>query len=62
MIEWDRIRAPYQQHIHNIQRAIDDHSRAYLVTGDPEHKQCYDLLVEYLHTVKTYITRLEQNQ
>ena len=50
-----QIRNLYQEHIINTTKLIDLHSRLYVETGDEFHKQSYDYLVQYIHSLKQYI-------
>ena len=52
-------REQYKQHIINICRVIDQHSRAYHETQNQFHLQQYELLVEYIHRLKTWIKSRE---
>jgi len=53
------VRDQYQIHIRNIVRTIDKHSRAYHETNNEFHLQQYELLVEYIHRLKTWIKSRE---
>ena len=53
------VRDQYQTHIRNIVRAIDVHSKAYHETNNQFHLQQYELLVKYIHRLKTWIKSRE---
>ena len=53
------VRDQYQTHIRNIVRTIDKHSRAYHETNNEFHLQQYELLVEYIHRLKSWIKSRE---
>jgi hypothetical protein len=46
--------------IHNILKAIDNHTQEYLKSGDIWHLQKAQLLREYVSELKTWIHREEQ--
>ena len=48
-------RTLYQEHIKNTIKLIDLHSYLYTSTGYQFHKQSYDHLVQYIHSLKQYI-------
>ena len=45
--------------IHQILKAIDNHTRIYLETGDYWHHQQATILRTYLHDLKTWIHKQE---
>ena len=55
MTEISQIRTQYQEHIKNTIKLIDLHSYLYTSTGYEFHKQSYDHLVQYIHSLKQYI-------
>jgi hypothetical protein len=55
MTQQSRIRTLYQEHIKNTIKLIDLHSYLYTSTGYQFHKQSYDHLVQYIHSLKQYI-------
>ena len=55
------VRDQYQTHIRNIVRTIDKHSRAYHETQNEFHLQQYELLVEYIHRLKSWIKSRERD-
>jgi predicted NAD/FAD-binding protein len=61
--EWDTpVRESWNVPIHQIIKAIDNHTRLYLETGNPWHRECADGLREYLHKLKTYIQSQEAQE
>ena len=58
--EWNTpIREPWNASIHQILKAIDNHRREWLATGDPWHDEKATQLAEYLHELKTWIHKQE---
>ena len=58
--EWDTpIRSPWNTPIHNILKAIDNHTQQYLRTRDEWHLRQADLLREYVEDLKTWIHEQE---
>ena len=55
------VRDQYQIHIRNIIRTIDKHSRAYHETQNEFHREQHELLVKYIHRLKTWIKSREAN-
>ena len=55
-------RSLYQEHILNTVKLIDLHSYLYTSTGYEFHKQSYDHLVQYIHSLKQYIKEAERTQ
>jgi hypothetical protein len=53
------IREPWNAPIHNILKAIDNHTKQYLKTEDPWHEEKANMLREYLHELKTWIHKEE---
>lgn len=49
------IREPWNAPIHQILKAIDNHTKEYLKTKDSWHVQKANMLREYLHELKTWI-------
>ena len=47
--------------IHNILKAIDNHTALFLATGNPWHEQQAATLRQYVHGLKTYIHAEEAN-
>jgi len=62
MSEISRIRTQYQEHIKNTIKLIDLHSQLYTSTGYEFHKQSYDHLVQYIHSLKQYIKDQESRE
>ena len=62
MSEISRIRTQYQEHIKNTIKLIDLHSRLYTSTGYEFHKNSYDHLVQYIHSLKQYIKDQESRE
>ena len=59
--EWNTpIREPWNASIHQILKAIDNHRREWLATGDPWHDKKAIQLAEYLHELKTWIHKEEK--
>jgi hypothetical protein len=56
------IREPWNAPIHQMLKAIDNHTREYLKTGDPWHKEKADTLRTYLHELKTWIHKEEHHE
>lgn len=52
-------REPWNAPIHNILKAIDNHTTKFLETGDAWHEQKAILLRQYLHELKTWIHKNE---
>lgn len=57
---WDDLRRPWQEHIQAVSRLIDQHSEQYVTTGDRFHQASYDILVDYLNYLKTWIKEQEE--
>ena len=55
MTEISQIRTLYREHIRNTIKLIDLHSQLYTSTGYEFHKDSYDHLVQYIHSLKQYI-------
>jgi hypothetical protein len=49
------IREPWNAPIYNILKAIDNHTRLWMETGNVWHEQKAQMLREYLHELKTWI-------
>jgi predicted NAD/FAD-binding protein len=59
--EWNTsAREAWNVPIHQIIKAIDNHTRLHLETGNSWHRECADSLREYLHKLKTYIQSQEE--
>ena len=59
--EWDTpIRSPWNTPIHNILKAIDNHTRLYFSTGDEWHLHQAEFLRNYVADLKTWIHKLEK--
>jgi hypothetical protein len=56
------IREPWNASIHQILKAIDNHTNKYLQTQDPWHKEKAEILRTYLHELKTWIHKEESNR
>jgi predicted NAD/FAD-binding protein len=58
--EWNTpVRECWNAPIHQILKAIDNHTRLYLKTGDPWHLEVSTKLRSYLHELKTWIHEQE---
>jgi len=57
-----RVRTLYQEHIKNTIKLIDLHSYLYTSTGYEFHKQSYDHLVQYVHSLKQWIKDQESRE
>jgi predicted NAD/FAD-binding protein len=58
--EWNTpIRDPWNAPIHQILKAIDNHTREYLKTKDSWHLEKAENLREYLNELKTWIHKNE---
>jgi hypothetical protein len=58
--EWDTpVREPWNPVIHQLLRAIDLHTRAYLKTGDRWHKDNANVLRKYVGELKDRIHQSE---
>lgn len=53
------IREPWNGPIHNMLKAIDNHTRLYMQTGDIWHEHKANELRQYLHELKTWIHKNE---
>jgi hypothetical protein len=54
--EWNTpIREPWNGPIHNLLKAIDNHTRLYFQTGDKWHLEQADFLRGYVADLKTWI-------
>jgi hypothetical protein len=47
--------------IHQILKAIDNHTRLWMETGDFWHEEQANILRQYLHDLKTWIHQEENN-
>ena len=56
------IREPWNAPIYQMLKAIDNHTREYLKTGDHWHKEKADMLRTYLHELKTWIHKEEHHE
>ena len=58
--EWNTPkREPWNAPIHNILKAIDNHTQEYFKSGDVWHLEKADMLRNYLHELKTWIHKQE---
>jgi hypothetical protein len=58
--EWDTPeRECWNKPIHQILKAIDNHTRLHLETGDQWHHEQANILRLYLHDLKTWIHKQE---
>jgi hypothetical protein len=53
-------REPWNAPIHNILKAIDNHTQEYFKGGDVWHLEKADELRKYLHELKTWIHKTEK--
>lgn len=59
--EWDTpIRSPWNSPIHNLLKAIDNHTSLYFKTGDEWHMEQAHILREYVANLKTWIHKSER--
>ena len=58
-VHWNHVRQPWQSHIVNMYQLIDKHSEMFVKTGDRFHEQSYQILTDYLHSLKTHIKAQE---
>lgn len=54
-------REEWNKPIHQILKAIDNHNRLYLETGNIWHNQKAEILRSYVSELKTWIHREEKN-
>jgi len=60
--EWNtNQRKDWNAPIHNILKAIDNHTHEYFKSGDEWHLQKANQLRQYLHELKTWICDKENN-
>ena len=58
--EWNTPkREPWNAPIHNILKAIDNHTQEYFKSGDIWHLEKADMLRKYLNELKTWIHKQE---
>ena len=58
--EWNTPkREPWNAPIHNILKAIDNHTHEYFKSGDLWHLEKANILRQYLHELKTWIHKEE---
>lgn len=58
--EWNTpLREPWNAPIHNILKAIDNHTMAYCKSGDPWHLEQAIILRKYVSDLKTWIHKEE---
>jgi len=58
--EWNTPkREPWNAPIHQILKAIDNHRREWMTTGDSWHYEKAEQLIQYLHELKTWIHKEE---
>ena len=55
------IRDRYQDHIRNVMRLIDHHSKEYTLTGEQFHYDSYTHLCDYVSRLKQYIKTQERD-
>jgi hypothetical protein len=55
------IRCKWNTPIHNVLKAIDNHTELFLLHGDPWHANMADSLRVYVHELKTWIHEEEAN-
>jgi hypothetical protein len=55
------IRNPWNAPIHNILKAIDNHTHEYFKSGDEWHLNKAQELRQYLHELKTWIHKKREN-
>ena len=61
--EWNTpIREGWNSPIHNILKAIDNHTQEYLKDGDDWHLKKAQILREYISELKTWIHKNEKGQ
>ena len=53
------IRAPWNPVIHQLLKAVDEHTSLYLLHRDPWHLEKAAQIRQYLHELKTYIHHCE---
>lgn len=54
------IRSQYQEYIRRLSQAIDEASKQWLITKDPEFKRQYDLMTNEMKNLKEYIKKREE--
>lgn len=55
------IREPWNSPIHNILKAIDNHTNEYLKNGDKWHLEKAETLRQYVSELKTWIHKVEKD-
>jgi hypothetical protein len=61
--EWNTpVREHWNAPIHNILKAIDNHTQLYFKTGDKWHVEQANFLRSYVSDLKTWIHKEEGNQ
>ena len=58
---WKYIREEYQQSIIEINRIIELHEKKYIKTREEFHKKAYESLISYMHELKAYIVKKEED-
>jgi predicted NAD/FAD-binding protein len=59
--EWDTpVRNMWNTPIHNLLKAIDNHTRLYFNTGDDWHLEQAEILRKYVSELKTWIRAEEE--
>lgn len=60
--EWDNpTRNPWNSHIHQTLKAIDNHNQEYFKSGNIWHLQKAQMLREYIKELKDWIISKEKN-
>ena len=59
--EWNNpTREPWNGPIHRILKAVDNHTKLYVETGDIWHEELAEYLRKYVHRLKTWIHQQER--
>lgn len=60
--EWDNpTRSPWNAHIHQTLKAIDNHNQEYFKSGNIWHLQKAEMLRTYIYELKDWIIDKEKN-
>lgn len=59
--KWKYIRAEYEESIQQINRIIELHEMKYNKTREEFHKKAYESLISYMHELKAYIVKKEED-
>jgi hypothetical protein len=60
--EWDNpTRSPWNPHIHQTLKAIDNHNQEYFKSGNIWHLQKAEMLRTYIYELKDWIIGKEKN-